>query len=99
MSYEKMMKRTNGHKHDKDCQPILFAMQGEHIKSLASIAERTAESCNVRVRNDINEDFIQISKEFQTEDEAIQYCIDNDLDNKYKWIRIYSDKGLRISGW
>ena len=60
--------------------------------------KRTAESCNVRVRNDINEDFIQISKEFQTEDEAIQYCIDNDLDNKYKWIRIYSDKGLHISG-
>lgn len=80
-------------------QPILFAMQGEHIESLASIAKRTAESCNVRVRNDINEDFIQISKEFQTEDEAIQYCIDNDLDNKYKWIRIYSDKGLHISGW
>ena len=32
MSYEKMMKRTNGHRHDNDCQPILFAMQGEHIE-------------------------------------------------------------------
>ena len=74
-------------------------MQGEHIESLNSIAERTAKSFNVRVRNDISEDFIQISKEFPTEDDAVQYCIDNDLDNKYKWVRIYTDKGLHISGW
>ena len=67
MSYEKMLKRTNGHNHDKDYQPMLFAMEGEHIESLNSIAERTAKSFNVRVRNDISEDFIQISKEFPTE--------------------------------
>lgn len=99
MSYEKMMKRTNGHNHDKDYQPMLFAMEGEHIESLKSIAERTAKSFNIRVRNDISEDFIQISKEYPTEDDAVQYCIDNDLDNKYKWVRIYTDKGLHISGW
>lgn len=63
MSYRKMMKRTNGHRHD------------------------------------INDEFVQISKEFPTEDDAVQYCRDNDLDNKYKWVRIYTDKGLQISGW
>jgi hypothetical protein len=99
MSYEKMMRRTNSHHHDRDYQPMLFAMDGHHIESASSIAERTAESYNVRVRNDTNEEFVQISKEFNTEDEAIQYCIDNDLDNKYKWVRIYTDKGMHLSGW
>ncbi len=41
MSYEKMLKRTNGHNHDKDYQPMLFAMEGEHIESLNSIAENS----------------------------------------------------------
>ena len=55
MSYRKMMKRTNGHRYDRDYQPILFAMSGEHIESEFSIAQRTAKSFNVRVRNDIND--------------------------------------------
>lgn len=101
MSYKKMMKRTNGHHHDKDYQPVLAMpmREGERIESLASMAERTAETFNVRVRNNINEKFVQISEEFSTEDDAVQYCRDNDLDNKYKWVRIYTDKGLHISGW
>ena len=99
MSYRKMMKRTHGHNHDRDYQPILFAVSGEHIESEFSIAQRTAKSFNVRVRNDINDEFVQISEEFPTEDDAVQYCIDNDLDNKYKCVRIYTDKGLQISGW
>ena len=37
MSYEKMMKRTNGHNHDKDYQPMLFAMEGEHIERCLSL--------------------------------------------------------------
>lgn len=71
----------------------------KHIESGISIAQRTAKSFNVRVRNDINDKFVQISEEFPTEDDAVQYCRDNNLDNKYKWVRIYTDKGLKISGW
>lgn len=100
MSYEKMMRRTNGHRHDKDYQPILTAFSQEHnVESLKSMAERTAESYHVRVRNTINDEFLKISDDFETEDDAVQYCIDNDLDNKYKWVRIYTDKGLHLSGW
>lgn len=99
MSYNKMMRRTNGHRHDNDLQPMLFAMEGKNIESGASLAERTAESFNIRVRNSINEKFVQIADGFSTEDDAIQYCIDNDLDSKYCWVRIYSDKGLHVSGW
>lgn len=101
MSYDKMMRRTKGHRHDKDYQPI-FGMpfkENEHVESYASIAERTAESFHVRVRNSINEKFVKISEDFSTEDDAVQYCIDNDLDNKYSWVRIYTDKGLHVSGW
>lgn len=99
MSYEKMMRRTNGHRHDKDYQPIIASLSGEHIESLKSRADRTAESYHVRVRNTINEEFVKISKDFETEDDAVQYCIENELDNKYKWVRIYTDKGLHLSGW
>lgn len=99
MSYDKMMKRTNSHRHDRDYQPMLFSMSGTNIESLASISRRCAESFNVRVRQHLNEDFVQISKEFDTEDEAVIYCQDNDLDNKYKQVRIYNDKGLHVSGW
>lgn len=101
MSYDKMMKRVKGHRHDKDYQPI-FGMhfeENEHVESHTSIAERTAESYHIRVRNSVNEKFIKISEDFPTEDDAIQYCIDNDLDNKYLWVRIYTDKGLHLSGW
>lgn len=99
MSYEKMMRRSSGHRHDKDYQPIIMSLSGTNIESLASMSRRTANTYNVRVRNNINEEFVQISREFSTEDEAVQYCIDEDLDNKYVWVRIYNDKGLRVSGW
>lgn len=99
MSYEKMMKRTNGHRHDRDFQPMLFSMSGENIESLASISRRLAESYNVRVRQLADEEFTQVSSELATEDDAVKYCRDNDLDNKYKWVRIYNDKGQHVSGW
>ena len=101
MSYDKMMKRTNGHRHDKDYQPV-FGMsfeENEHVESHVSIAERTAESYHVRVRNSVNEEFIKMSEDFPNEDDAVQYCIDNDLDNKFSRVRIYTDKGLHLSGW
>lgn len=94
-----MMKRTNGHRHDRDYQPVLMSLSGEHIESLSSIAQRTASTYNVRVRDRADEDFVQISEEFLTEDAAVTYCKENDLDNKNVWVRIYSDKGLHISGW
>lgn len=101
MSYNKMMERAKGHRHDKDYQPVLVVpfKENEHVESLASIAERTAKSYHVRVRNSVNEKFIKISEDFPTEDDAVQYCTDNDLDNKYLWVRIYTDKGLYLSGW
>jgi len=40
MSYDKMMKRTNGHHHDKDYQPMLFAMNESHIESKNSLQKR-----------------------------------------------------------
>lgn len=101
MSYNKMMKRVNGHRHDRDYQPILAMpfKNGEHVESYYSVAERTAESYHVRVRSSINEEFVKISDDFSTEDEAIEYCREKDLDNIYPWVRIYSDKGMHISGW
>lgn len=99
MSYEKMMRRENGHRHDHDIQPILFSMDGKNIESEANIANRTMKSCHVEVRNSINDRFIRVSGDFDTEDEAIQFCEDNDLYSQFAWIRIYTDKGLRLSGW
>lgn len=101
MSYNKMMKRANGHRHDKDYQPVLGMplRENEHVESCVSIAKRTAESFLIRVRSSINEKFRKVSDDFQTEDDAVQYCMDNNLDNKYLWVRIYTDKGLHVSGW
>ena len=101
MSYNKMMKRLNGHRHDKDFQPILSMpfKENEHVESYHSIAERTAESYHVRVRNDIDEEFKIISNDFKTENEAVDFCRENDLDNIYTWVRIYTDKGMHVSGW
>jgi len=104
MSYEKAMKHVNNHRKDKYYQSI-FGMpfeglkEGEHIKSYHSVAVRTATGYNVRVRNNRFEEFIQITSEYKTEDKAIDFCIDNDLDNKYSQVRIYSTEGMHISGW
>lgn len=101
MSYNKMMKRADGHRHDKDFQPI-FAMlfkENEYVESYYSIAKRTADGFHVRVRNNINEEFKVVSKNFDTEDDAVDFCRENDLDNKYAWVRIYSDKGMHVRGW
>lgn len=104
MSYSKAMKHCNNHRKDRYTQPILGMpfkglKENEHIESYYSVAKRTATGFNVRVRNTINEKFTQITQEYKTEDEAVQYCIDNNLDNKYKWVRIYSTEGMHISGW
>jgi hypothetical protein len=101
MSYAKAMKHINSHRKDRYYQPVLGMpfKENERVESYKSIADRTATGFNVRVRNNINEDFTQITDEFKTEDEAIIYCIKNDLDNKYNWVRIYSTEGMKISGW
>lgn len=101
MSYLKAMKQCNNHRKDKFTQPILGMpfKEGEHIESGHSIAERTATGFNVQLRDDINNDFRQVSEEFETEDEAVLFCRDNDLDNKHLQVRIYSTEGMCISGW
>lgn len=104
MSYKKAMKHSNNHRKDRFCQPILGMpfeglKESEHIESYQSIALRTATGYNVRLRNDKNDYFKQVSEEFKTEDEAVQFCIDNDLDNKYLQVRVYSTEGMHVSGW
>jgi hypothetical protein len=79
--------------------PFEGLKEGEHIKSYHAIAEEAATGFNIRVRNNKNDKFEQITNEFKTEDEAVIYCIDNDLDNKYLQVRIYSTEGMHISGW
>jgi hypothetical protein len=104
MSYNKAMKHANNHRNDKFYQPILGMpfdglKEGEHVESYASVANRTATGFNVRVRDDRYSEFKQISEDFKTEDEAVDFCKNNDLDNKYAWVRIYSTEGMHISGW
>jgi hypothetical protein len=101
LSYEKAMKRTNGHRHDKDYQPI-FGMpfkEGEKVESYASVAERTATGYNVRVYDKDKREYIQVSEEFNTEDEAVEFI--NSKLSKYDQLgsRIYSTEGMKISGW
>lgn len=96
MSYEKAMKHVNSHKKDRFYQPI-FGMpfkEGEQVESYASIANRTAESYHVRAK--INDDWVQVSEDFKTEDNAIDES--RELDQVYGYTRIYSDKGFRIAG-
>lgn len=98
MSYEKAMKRNN--RRNKAFQPILGMpfeglKEGEHIESYASTAKRTAESFHVRAK--INNEWIQISDNYITEDEATEKSFE--LDVIYNNTRIYSDKGFKISGW
>jgi hypothetical protein len=103
MSYNKAMKHSNNHRKDKFCQPILGIpfdglKEGEHIESYHSIAQRTATGYNVRVYNKELREYIQISEELQTEDEAVNFI--NTL-SEYDQLgsRIYSTEGMHISGW
>lgn len=100
MSYDKMMKRQKSHRHDNDLQPIILSIPTDKdTESGVTLAERTANTFNVRVRDSINDDFVKVSDEFLTEDDAVQYIIDNNLEDKHKWVRIYTDAGLHLSGW
>jgi len=104
MSYAKAMKHSNNHRNDRFRQPILGMpfddlKEGQHIESGFSIASRTATGYNVRVRDSRDEDFEQVSKEFNTEDDAVIFLRENDLDNKHLQVRIYSTEGMHVSGW
>lgn len=104
MSYTKAMKHINGHRKDRFFQPI-FGMpfnglkEGEHIESYSSMAKRTATGYNVRVSDNIHDEFIQITEEFKTENEAVIYIDDNKLHDIYKLVRVYSTEGMKICGW
>jgi len=100
MSYNKAMKHINGHNKDKKYQPILGMpfeglKEGQHIESSYSIACRTAESYHIKAK--INNEWIKISEDFISEDEATTESFK--LDEIYNNTRIYSDKDMHISGW
>lgn len=103
MSYSKAMKHANSHKKDKNYQPILGMpfdglKEGEHLESYHHFAKRTATGYNVRVYNKESREYIQVSEEFITEDEAVNF-IDTLSDYDKLGSRIYSTEGLHISGW
>jgi len=103
MSYAKAMKFNK--RRNKAIQPCLSMPfdglpEGKHIESYTSKANRTATGYNVRVKEDNGGDFQQVSEEFKTEDEAIDYINNNScLEQQYKYVRIYSTEGMHISGW
>lgn len=103
MSYAKAMKHANNHKKDKFKQPILGMSfndlkECEHIESFHSFAKRTATGYNVRVYDKEKREYIQVSDEFNTENEAI-YFLDTLTPYDKLGSRIYSTEGLHISGW
>ena len=100
MSYEKAMKHSCNHKKDKFYQPILGMpfKGGEHVESYHSLAIRTATGYNVRVYDEEKREYTQVSEEFSTEDEAVDYIYRlSEYDQMMS--RIYSTEGMHISGW
>jgi len=106
MSYAKAMKFNK--RRNKAIQPCLGMpfddlKLGQHQESGHSIALRTATGYNVRVSNTLGQDkneFKQVSGEFTTEEDAIDYINNNSyLEQQYKYVRIYSTEGMHISGW
>lgn len=100
MSYVKAMKHSKNHRKDRFYQPILGMpfeglKEGDHVESQLHIGLRTAESYHIRIK--IDNVWIKISKDYLTEDEATIEAIE--LDKKYCNTRVYSDKGIHISGW
>ena len=105
MSYAKAMKHSSNPRKNKCYQPVLGMpfeglKEGEHIESYHSRAIRIATSYNIRV-SDVYKgtEFKQISQEFKTEDEAIDFIRENDLESKHKYIRIYNNQDMHVSGW
>jgi len=101
MSYVKAMKRNN--KRNKATQPVLGMpfdglKEGQHIESYSSIAHRTATGYNVRVYDKVKREYIQISEEFKTESEAINFTKTLSKEDEFM-SRIYSTEGMHISGW
>jgi hypothetical protein len=103
MSYTKAMKHSNNHRKDKYFQPILGMTfeglkEGEHIESYLSMAHRTSTGYNVRVYDKEKREYIQVSDEFKTEDEAVDF-IKTLSEYDQLGSRIYSTEGMHISGW
>lgn len=104
MSYEKMMKREKGHRHDRDFQTIFHnAFEGDNnVKSgiyYAEQAMKNGSTCHIAVQNKFNGNFIRISPNFQTEDEAIEYIKINKLEEKYPFGMICTENKLILSKW
>jgi hypothetical protein len=80
-----------------------YAFNGENnIKSGMYYAEEALKhtnNCCIRVCNKHNENFINIPLNFKTEDEAIDYIRDNNLENKYCHGEIITENDLVLSKW
>lgn len=103
MSYAKAMKHSNNHRKDRYTQPVLGMpfndlKEGEHIESYHSFAKRTATGYNVQVYDKEKREYIQVSEEFNTEDEAVHF-IKTLSEYDQLGSRIYSTEGMHISGW
>lgn len=100
MSYEKAMKHSCSHRKDKFYQPILGMPfeECEHVESYHSIALRTATGYNVRVYDKEKREYVQVSGEFITEDQAVDF-IDTLSEYDQLGARVYSTEGMHISGW
>ena len=90
MSYNQAIKHFKNHKKDKFYQQCSFSFSDENIKSIAVIAEQTAEKYvlkNIKTRE-------IISGYFYSEDDAVDFymSIENNAD-----IGIYTDKGFCIA--
>lgn len=100
MSYEKVMKHSLSHRKDKFYQPILGMpfKECEHVESYHSVALRTATGYNVRVYDKEKREYVQVSGEFVTEDQAVDF-VDTLPEYVQLGARIYSTEGMHISGW
>jgi len=103
MSYAKAIKHSSNHCKDKQRQPVLGMpfeglKEGQHIESYYSVAKRTAESYHVRVEND-NKEFIRVSPDFDTEDDAIDWLRENLNRDDQLFSRIYTQAEMYVSGW
>lgn len=89
MSYEQHMKHFKNHRKNHFYQQCGFSMNGTAIKSLATIAEETAEKYIVK---DMETGDV-LSREFYDSNDAVDFVRNLDPD---VWAGIYTDKGFCI---
>ena len=88
MSYQKAMKHFKNHRKDRFCQPCSFSFDTPE-KSLAAIAEETAESYYVGELMTRK----QISPNFSTPDEACDFLFSIPPIQQFRY-GVFTDKGF-----